>query len=472
MKALAIGTTLGSYRITGRIGAGGGGEVWKAVDVALDRLVAVKALRADRLADAAEVERFREEARTLARLDHPNVAVLHALLEEAGALFMVMEYVDGETFAARLRRGGALALDDAFALFHQALDGVAHAHAAGVVHRDLKSSNLMVSRRGVVKVMDFGIARVGGARRLTRAGKLVGTPEYVAPEQVRGEPATLRSDVYSLGIVLYELLTGRLPFRGGAEFEVLRAHLETPPQAPATLGVELPPGLEDALLRALEKQPERRFPGVRAFQEALVAAGAPAPDTTPSGRLAAQAGVGAGPPAEVPPPGPPGETVPHALGGSPVAGTPPGPTRVLELAGAEPAPREEHRGAARETATGSSAAASASPRRQRGRWPLWAALAAMLALAAAGVPAWLRAGPTPEAAPGAPAADGPPPEPPAPAPRAASEPPAPTRTDPRPAARDAAPAPPVAPAPARRRAPAAEPDPLPAPDAAGWEFRR
>ncbi len=271
------GKKIGSYRIGERIGGGSMGRVWRGVDEALGRPVAVKMLRSELAESHGLLERFRVEARVLARLSHPNIATVFALLEDGDDLYLVMEYVQGETLWAHLERRGPLDLESGFLLFHQALDGIQHAHEAGVVHRDIKPSNLMLETGGLVKWIDFGIARVEGGERMTRGGGLVGTPEYMAPEQVRGEPGTVRSDVYSLGIVLYRMLTGKLPFTGEGEFDVMRAHVEAPPSPPSEHGVEIDERLEETLLRALAKDPEERFESALAFQQALVEAGAPEP---------------------------------------------------------------------------------------------------------------------------------------------------------------------------------------------------
>jgi serine/threonine-protein kinase len=274
MGATRVGKTLGNFRILECLGSGGSGMIWKAEDLSLGRIVALKALRPELAADGEMSQRFRDEARTLAKLSHPNVASLYSLIEDEDGLFLVLEYVEGHTLAALLATSGPLPVENAFALFHQVLDGIAHAHEAGIVHRDLKPSNLMVDARGRVKVMDFGIARVTGAARTTHHGKLVGTPEYMSPEQVRGEDATIRSDVYSLGILLYEMLTGQPPFRSAASFELMRAQIEDPPPDPRALRPELSAGVAAAILRALEKRPIDRFATTRGLHDALIAAGA------------------------------------------------------------------------------------------------------------------------------------------------------------------------------------------------------
>jgi serine/threonine-protein kinase len=264
-----IGRTIGSYTILEKIGEGGMGTVYRGVDELLEREVGGKGLRPELAHDERIARRFRTEAVTLGRLSHPHIATLYTMLQDGGDLFMVMEFVRGRSLEEMLHARRRLPLRLALRIFEQALDGIAHAHAHGIVHRDIKPGNIMVTEDGQVKVMDFGIARVLGGTRMTKAGHLVGTLEYMAPEQVRGRDVDARTDIYALGVLLYELLTGRVPFRGDSDYALIRAHVEDAPPPPRQFSPDLPEGIEAAILRALEKAPDERFPTATAFRDAL-----------------------------------------------------------------------------------------------------------------------------------------------------------------------------------------------------------
>jgi serine/threonine-protein kinase len=287
----------GQYRLIQRVGAGSMGEVWRALDTNVEREVAIKSLRPELAANASFVDRFRTEAVVLARLQHPNVASLYTLLREGEALYMVMEFVPGATLDQLLAQRGPLPWPQVRELGLKALAGLAHAHAGGIVHRDVKPANILVTPGGQLKLTDFGIARMADRSRMTRAGNWVGTMEYASPEQVRGEAVDGRSDLYSLAIVLYELLTGALPFQADTDFALMKAQLEQPPPPAGKAVPGLPRAFETALLRAMAKSPGARFAGAGEFARALDAIedeGAAAAASGPglAARLAGLRGLG------------------------------------------------------------------------------------------------------------------------------------------------------------------------------------
>jgi serine/threonine protein kinase len=266
-----IGKTVGKYRIVERLGRGGMGTVYKAIDETLDREVAIKVLNAD-LGDTDILKRFRAEAVTLARLNHPGIATLYELYRDDDDLLMVMEFVRGETVHELSERLGALAAPQAAHLAMQVLDALSHAHRAGVVHRDLKPANLMITEMGVVKVMDFGIARVLGTEHFTQGGYMMGTPAYMAPEQVLGGEIDGRADLYAVGVVLYRLLSGQLPFSADTAIAMVQKQVNESPIPITQFQPDLPQWCARVLNRVLAKSPADRFQTADEFRTALLSA--------------------------------------------------------------------------------------------------------------------------------------------------------------------------------------------------------
>lgn len=274
----------GRYRLQTTIGRGAMGEVWRAYDETLGRAVAVKLLLAQN-SDPTSSSRFRLEAQTAGRLSHPHVVGVLDFGEQEGRLFLVMELAEGDSLARVLSQAGSLSAEKVALIAAQAAAGLAVAHEQGIVHRDIKPGNLLLDADGSVKIGDFGIARFvddpGAA--LTATGQIVGTSLYLAPERALGKPAGPASDVYSLGCLLYQLLTGRPPFHADSAVAILHHHLDTAPVPPRELGVGLPPAFENYLLGLLAKRPEDR-PTARQTAEWFAAGawrGAPSPSPQP-----------------------------------------------------------------------------------------------------------------------------------------------------------------------------------------------
>lgn len=264
-----IGTTIDQYRIEQRLGGGGMGEVFRARDLELDRDVAIKLVRPE-LSDLDEVTaRFRAEARTLAGLAHANIATVFRFFPHEGTLYLVMEYISGQPFGDMLRDQGARPPAEVVHLLTQALAGLGYAHDNKVVHRDIKPGNLMLDGHNTVKVLDFGIAHLLDQTRITQSGSVLGTPAYMAPEQVLGQQVDGRTDLYALGVVLFELLTGQLPFRANSQFELMRAHLETHPRSLQEMTDTVPQPLQETVVRALAKDSTDRYQTAAQFSTAL-----------------------------------------------------------------------------------------------------------------------------------------------------------------------------------------------------------
>ena len=297
-----IGEVIDHYRVLELLGCGAMGVVYKALDINLERQVAIKVMGAAARNEPDFVERFRQEARMQGALTHPNVALLFDYFVHDGAPVAVMEFIDGESLEQLIRRRGRIPAAECIPLFRQALCGVAAAHRAGIIHRDLKPSNFMVTRDGTVKVMDFGIARrqgVSGAATKVGSSTSIGSPLYMAPEQILGRTVDCRTDIYALGVTLYELLSGQQPFnpRGKTEYSLLNAHVNDLPDPPTVHCRDIPGPVVDAVLRALAKEPEDRFQSADEFIRALPEVSAPANPAAPQAELGATVTLEYAPPA-------------------------------------------------------------------------------------------------------------------------------------------------------------------------------
>jgi len=270
---LAPGDRLGRYTLLERLGDGGMGVVYKAHDAELQRIVALKVLPPDVCRHPDHLQRFRAEAQAHARLNHPNVLTLYSLMELSAGEVLVLEYVEGQTLAQLLRSQGPLPVSEAVRLFVQVLEGVAHIHRRSVVHRDLKPSNLFVTQDGIIKIMDFGVAKLLDNSDAAQHATMAGTLLYMAPEQINSRGTDYRSDIYTLGVTLYETITGRLPFERRTDFALMHAHVQESPPRPKHYARRVPPELEWVILKAIEKDPARRFQTVSEFRVALLKLG-------------------------------------------------------------------------------------------------------------------------------------------------------------------------------------------------------
>lgn len=253
------GKTLGQYQVIRELGRGGMAVVYEAYQPALNRTVALKVLPPNLSADAAFVQRFMREARAAARLEHPNIVAIYDVLDLKGIYCIVMQKLEGEPLHVLIRRNGRLPLDRATRLLGQIASALDYAHESGIVHRDVKPSNIMVGRGDHAWLTDFGIAQIVTNAQPAQTRSIIGTPEYISPEQASGKPAGPASDIYSLGVVAYHLLTGRTPFEAATVHALLYQHAYAPPPPARSFAPDLPPEVDKILARALAKDPAQRF---------------------------------------------------------------------------------------------------------------------------------------------------------------------------------------------------------------------
>lgn len=260
LSELAPGTTFaGRYQTIEELGKGGMGKVYKVIDTEIREKVALKLLNPEISADKRTIERFRNELKMARRISHKNVCRMYHLGKEEGIHYITMEYVPGEDLKSFIRRSGQLTVEKAVSLARQICEGLAEAHKFGVVHRDLKPRNIMIDREGNARIMDFGIARTLKAKGITDTGVMIGTPEYMSPEQVEGKEADQRSDIYSFGVILFEMVTGRIPFEGDTPLSIAVKHKVEKPPDPKKLNAQVTMDLRRVILKCMEKNKERRY---------------------------------------------------------------------------------------------------------------------------------------------------------------------------------------------------------------------
>lgn len=315
------GRYLGKYEIQSEIGRGGMGIVYRGFDTVLQRPVAVKVLPPALAVDQDFVRRFQREAILAARLHHPNIVIVHDVGEQNGIHYIVMDYLSGQTLDTWMQQQGPMPAASALRVVQQVADALDYAHEQGVIHRDIKPSNIMLGPTGHVTLMDFGLVRATEGTGVTRSGILIGTPEYMAPEQIMGQPADRRTDVYAFGVVVYQLLTGQVPFPRTTPPAIFHAHVYESPPPPHTLRADLSPAVEAVTLKALAKQPEQRYAQAGALAADFAAA---VGGKTPAGVVLAAAAAPATAQSSAPPSPPPRRagTPPPASAGPLPAPTP------------------------------------------------------------------------------------------------------------------------------------------------------
>lgn len=257
------------YQIIKTLGEGGMANVYLAHDTILDRNVAVKVLRGDLANDEKFVRRFQREALSASSLSHPNIVEMYDVGEDDGQYYIVMEYVDGMTLKQVLKKRGHLSVTEVIDIMLQVTDGMAHAHDAYIIHRDIKPQNIMILSNGMIKITDFGVATALNSTQLTQTNSVMGTVHYLPPEQANGKGSTIRSDIYSMGIMMYELLTGLVPYKGDNAVEIALKHLKEPLPSVRKFNSSIPQSIENVIIKATAKNPKNRYTDARAMHEDL-----------------------------------------------------------------------------------------------------------------------------------------------------------------------------------------------------------
>ena len=270
-EKLTTGSTFaGRYQIIEELGKGGMGRVYKVLDKEVNAKVALKLIKPEIAKDKKTIERFRNELKVARDIAHKNVCRMYHLGKEKGAYYITMEYVSGEDLKSFIRRSGIISVGKAISIANQVCEGLSEAHRLGVIHRDLKPQNIMIDKEGNVRIMDFGIARSLRAKGITGSGVMIGTPNYMSPEQVDGKETDQRSDIYSLGVILYEMVTGRAPFEGDTALSIAVKHKTEAPDDPRKYNEQLSEELCQIILKCLEKDKDIRFQNAGELRKALL----------------------------------------------------------------------------------------------------------------------------------------------------------------------------------------------------------